>query len=125
MTKAEIVKSYQDAKYKSSQIKILSELACKPVKEIEQILIDAGEKIPQKRKAKTEEPKNEEPKNKIVAALEKDIKEEMSDYEPKKLKDMPENVRNALTSELRRLDAEMAEIQAKKSEIIEFMLEKD
>lgn len=133
MTRSEIVQSYREAKDKKTQIKILSELTCKSVNDIENILVAAGETLPPRRKRaekpaekpveKAEEPKKEPIHGKFTEALEKDIKEKVENTPRKFKENIPENVRTALTNELRRLDAQMEEIQKKKAEIIEFMID--
>ena len=148
MTKAEIVRSYRESKYKNQQIKIISQLACKPVEEIERILVDAGETLPTRKKStkpktapKDSETKDaeikversekgiiptEESGSKFFEALEKDCESVKTEKQPRKFKeDIPQTIKDTIFEKIRQLDAQMEEIQRKKAEMIDFILEKD
>ena len=90
MTKNEICRNYREAKDKPEQIKILADLNCTSVAEIEKILADHGEKVEQS--PKSNRGKKAEAKGEAVV--------------------MPARVEEILHAELERLEEQMKPLEA-------------
>ena len=90
MTKNEICRNYRESKDKPEQIKILADLNCTSMAEIEKILTDHGEKVEQS--PKSNRGKKASGKNEVVA--------------------MPVLVEEILHAELEKLEEQMKPLEA-------------
>lgn len=102
----EILQLYREAKDKSNEIKILSELNAVPVKEIRAFLIEHGYEVPEDKRFKNEKPVKVKPK---VAAVSPEIKSQPLDI-PGPIREILQDKQKEYLNTIYKLERDVKEI---------------